>query len=308
MNIIYNGTDITNAVHPTILQITDNAGGKPDSISIAFGDTDGLWSKWKPQKNDTLRVFESGFDSGLMYIDELSQYAGEFGIKALSIPQSSKSARSQGWESVRLLEIATEIAARYGFTLQTYNIVNHLYDRLDQHDTSDFAFFAGLCTLEGYALKINNRSMVIYNESTQERESVNTNVSIIGQGNMNGTFSFLNKSTDIYEKCVVVSNGAGYLEGSFSTPDILGPTIKRIIHSTNQAEVNRWARGVLRSFNKYMITGSLSVNLNTNYAAGTCIAIEDVGMFDGKYFIDRLTHDLINSKTTLALRKPLEGY
>lgn len=308
MNILYNGTDITDSVQPVTLRITDNVGGIPDSLSISFSDTDGVWSKWKPAKNDTLQVKENGFDTGLMFIDQLNQSAGVFGIKALSIPQTSKSARSQGWEKVRLLEIATEIAARYGFTLQTFNIINHLYERIDQQELADFAFLCGLCTLEGYALKINDRSLVIYSEQAQELQAVDPNMATIGAGSINGTFAFANNSTDIYQKCIVLSNGTSFIQGEYSAPGILGPTIKRSINATNQAEVNRWAKGVLRSYNKHMITGSLSINLNTNYAAGTNLNVEDIGMFDGKYTIHKLMHDLLNNKTALTLRKPLEGY
>jgi phage protein D len=308
MNIIYNGTDITGSVQPITLQITDNAGGKPDSLTISFSDTDGIWSKWKPAKNDTIQVLENGFDTGIMFIDQLSQSAGVFGVMALSIPQTSKTARSQGWEKVRLLEIATEIAARCGFALQTYGITNHLYERIDQQETADFAFLADLCMLEGYALKINNRSLVLYDEHAQEQESIIPSLSIIGDGSINGSFGFTNKSTDIYQKCIIRSNGESYIEGEYTAIDVLGPTIKRDIYATNQAGANRWAKGILRSFNKHMVTGSFSINLNTNYAAGTNINVENIGMFDGKYFIHKLIHDLINNKTALTLRKPLEGY
>ncbi|QGQ97055.1 phage late control D family protein [Paenibacillus psychroresistens] len=308
MNIIYNGADITGSVQPTKLQLTDNSGGKPDSLEISFSDSDGVWSKWKPVKNDTIQILESGFDSGIMFVDQLSQSAGMFGIMALSIPQASKTARTQGWEKVRLLEIVTEIATRYGLSLQTYNIANHLYERIDQQEIADFVFLADLCLAEGYALKINNLSLVIYDEYAQEQIAADPKLSLFGEGNINDSFEFLNESTEIYQKCIVCSNGTEYIEGSYSATDILGPTLKRSVYATNQAEANRWAKGLLRSYNKHMITGSLSINLNTNYAAGTNISVEDIGLFDGKYAIHSLTHDLINNKTSLSLRKPLEGY
>ncbi len=275
---------------------------------MVFSDTDGLWSKWKPAKNDKVQVKENGFDTGLMFIDELSQSAGVCGIKALSIPQTSKTTRSQGWEKVRFLEIAAEIATRYGFKLQTYNVSNHLYERIDQQEAADFAFLADLCMLEGYSLKINDQTVVIYDEATEERKQADPKLSIIGEGLINGNFEFLDKSTDIYQKCLIRSNGHIYIEGEFSAPDIFGATIKRNIYASNQGEANRWAKGVLRSYNKLAVMGSMTINLNTNYAAGTCLSVRDIGMFDGKYFIHRLVHDLINNKTKLTLRKPLEGY
>jgi hypothetical protein len=99
-----------------------------------------------------------------------------------------------------------------------------------------------------------------------------------------------------------------YIEGEFTAADITGPTLVRRLYVSNKAEANRWAKGILRSTNKYMITGTMSINLNTNYAAGTTIQVADTGMFDGVYFIDSLVHDLINNRTKLKLRKPLEGY
>jgi len=309
MNILYNGVDITSSVQPITLRLKDNAGGVPDSITAVFSDTDGLWSQWKPAKNDTLQIKHEGFDTGVMYIDELSQSAWVFGLKALSIPQPSKTARSQGWENVRFMEIVTEIAGRYGFRVQTYNVVNHLYERVDQLEEADFAFLAYRCMLEGYALKINDRNIVIYDEAKEEQKTADTKLGTIFQNDINGEFEFTDKSTDVYQKCIVQSQTLnGYIEGEYTADGIYGPTLKRKVFATNQAEANRWAKGILRNHNKHMVTGVLTINLNTNYAAGSCVNVLGIGMFDGKYYIDSLVHDLLNNRTRLTLRRPLEGY
>lgn len=309
MQLFYNGKDITSSVQATSVQVTDNATGKPDSLFISFADPDGIWSQWEPTKNDTLRVRDSGFDTGECFIDQITLEAGTIAITALSIPQVSKSTRSQGWENVRFMEFVTQIAARYGFTVQTYGVVNHLYDRVDQNDEADFAFLAYRCLLEGYGLKINNRSVVIYNESAEEQKVVDPNLGFIRESDINGRFRFVDKSVDIYEKCVIRSTSSGgFIEAEFKDNAVNGPTLKKNLYVSNQAEANRWAKGLLRACNKHRITGKLPVNLNTNYAAGTCVEVEGVGMFSGKYFVDKLTHDLIKNQTILLLRKPLEGY
>ncbi len=304
MNIIYEGRNINSSVQPLTLQITDNAGGKPDSIIAIFSDTEGLWSKWKPQKNDTLQIKKDGFDTGSMYIDELAQRPGIFELKALSIPQTAKTARTQGWENVRFLEFATQIASRHGFTLETYNIVNHLYERVDQIDETDLAFLAYRSMLEGYALKINNNHLVIYDEAIEEEKAVST-TAIIRKSDMQGSFEFRNKSTDIYSKCIVRNN---VIQGEFADSNINGPTLRKNVYISNQAEANRWSKGYLRSFNKYQSLGNFSIDLNTKLAAGILSEIRDIGLFDGKYFIDRLIHDLINNRTRLYVRMVLEGY
>jgi hypothetical protein len=309
MQIIYNGTDITDYVHPTQVIVSDQSGGKPDSIVLQFSDTDGLWSQWKPVKGDKLQVKQDGFDSGVMFVDEIRQGAGTFGLCALSIPQESKTARSQGWEAVRFMEIATQIAARYGFQLKTYGITNHLYDRVDQIEKPDFAFLAYRCSLEGYTLKISNQTVIIYDEPTQEKAAPDPQLALIEETEINGSFEFVNKSVDIYGKCIVRGQTFDdYIEGEFTAADISGPTLIERMYVGNKAEANRWAKGLLRSFNKYTITGTMPINLNTNYAAGTTIEVANVGMFNGVYFVDSLVHDLINNRTKLKLRKPLEGY
>lgn len=304
MNIIYEGIDISTSVQPTTLQITDNAGGKPDSIRVVFSDTEGLWSKWGPKKNDTLQIIDGSFDSGIMYIDEIALFAGSIQIKALSIPQTAKTARSQGWSNVRLLEIATQIAIRHGFSLQTYNLTNHFYERVDQMEEADLFFLAYRCMMEGYALKINNNQLVIFNERAEEQKAVNQNA-IIRSADMHGAFDFKTKSTDIYGKCIVKSH---QIKGEFTDASIYGPTLKQNVYVSYQDEANRWAKGFLRSMNKFETFGSFSINLNTKFAAGIPIQIKDVGLFDGKYFVERLIHDLINNRTKLLVRKPLEGY
>ncbi len=309
MDIIYNKVNINNDVEPVVLKLKDNAGGKPDSINIAFSDTKGLWSKWNPKKNDTLQVKHNGYDTGLMFIDELTQNSGTFGIKALSIPQQSKTARSQGWENVRFLEFVNQIAAKYGFEVKTYNVVNYLYQRVDQIDQADFDFLAYRCMLEGYTLKIYNKTIAIYDEHEEEQKEVDQKNSIIYENQILRNFVFKNVSTDIYQKCIVKSNGInGYIKGEYSAKDIFGPVLNKLIYCSNQAEADRYAKGLLRYENKKMISGSFSTQLNTNWAAASNVEVRQVGMFDNKYFIDSLTHDLICSETYLRLRKPLEGY
>lgn len=309
MQIIYNRVDITSSVQPTTAIITDNSSGKPDKLDLMFADPEGVWSKWKPAKNDTLQIIENGFDSGLVYIDQITQSAGGFGLQALSIPQTSKSSRSQGWENIRLMEFVTQISARYGFSIKAYGVENHLYERVDQIEEADFSFLASRCLLEGYAFKVNNKSIVIYDEHIQEKAIPHPELSIIRESDITGGYEFTDKSTDIYGKCIIRSQAkTGYIEGQYTAEKVNGPTLKSNLYATNQAEANRWAKGVLRSYNKHMITGSLGVNLNTNYAAGTTIQVVDIGLFDGVYIIDRLVHDLINNRTKLLLRKPLEEY
>ncbi|WP_040948478.1 phage late control D family protein [Gorillibacterium massiliense] len=305
MNIYYNGTDITSSVHPIVVQFTDNTGGKPDSLSLVFADPSGLWSQWKPMKNDTLQVKEKSFDTGVMYIDQISQQAGSFGMQALSIPLVSKTARSQGWENVRFLELVTQIAARYNLKVQTYNVSNYLYTRVDQQDEADFAFLAYRCMLEGYVLKITNQMLVVQNEAD---EGNRTKVTMIRASDIIRDFDFIDKSTDIYGACQVISQSDVQIKGIFKAPDIDGAAMREFLYVSNQAEADRWARGLLRNANKYRIMGRLTITLNTGLAAGSVLQLYGIGYFDGLYVIDCILHDLASNRSKLTIRRVLEGY
>jgi uncharacterized protein len=302
LNFIYNGTDITADVQPIKLLLIDNAGGVPDSISAVFSDTQGLWGRWRPAKNDTIQAMVDGYDTGLMYIDHLSQQSGRFEIKVLSIPQTAKTARSQSWEDVRFLEFAAEIAGRHGFQLQTFGITNHLYRRVDQDEEADFAFLAYRSALEGYALKASGRTLIIYGERAEEERAINEKESTIYQVDMIGGFHFIDKSTDIYSKCIVRS---GMMRGEFSDVSVNGPALTKNIAVSDHGEAQRFAKGILRSLNKYAITGRFTTELKPKFAAGSNVMIRGIGLFDGRYFVHRITHDIINQRTEFQVRRPL---
>ncbi|PNT91293.1 phage late control D family protein [Clostridium thermosuccinogenes] len=303
MQLIYNGKDITAAVDVNKADIIDTAGGRADSLELCMSDTEGIWSSWKPQKNDTVKVIQDGFSSGLMYVDELEQQRGFYIIRALSIPQESKTHRTKSWEEVRFLEFAGEIAARYGFTLQTYGVENYLYSRLDQNDQADFEFLAFRCMLEGYALKITDKKVVIYDERYMESQEAVKTVYLL---DFDGNFKFKNKSNGIYGACRVVY---GSIKSEYKASGIYGPVLDiPNIALSSQAEADRYAKNILRYHNKYEQTGKCTIQLDTGLAAGNSIQITGVGMADGKQFCEQVIHKLVEGKTVLNLRRPLEGY
>lgn len=302
MNILINGVDVTASVQPNVLQVSDYAGGRPDDMQIVFADPDGLWSKWQPAKNDTLQVRDHTFDSGVMYVDQIGQRPGRFELKALSIPQAAKTSRSQAWENVRFLELAVQVAARYGMEVHTGQVANHLYARVDQQEEPDFAFLRQRCLLEGYMLKITNNALVIQNEAG---EGAQTEVTVIRLSDIIGDYDFADKSTDIFGASQVID---GPIKGSFVAPDVTGSTLRDFRHVSSQAEADRWAKGLLRAANKYRVAGKMTLTLRPGLAAGSVVRVQDVGYFDGLFIIDRIVHDWMANQSRLTIRKVLEGY
>lgn len=303
MNIIYEGVDITDTIEIRKADIIDNAGGCADSIDLSFADTEGLWSKWKPLKGHKINVLESGFSSGIMFTDYINQASGSIRIKGLSLPPKAKTAKTKAWESIRFLQMAGEIAGTHGFALETFGVTDHLYERLDQINETDFDFLQRRCTLEGYSLKICNSKVVIYSEHDFETKAA---VKTLSMDRFDGNYEFKAASTGLYSACVISS---GVITKEYM-PAVApsGPVLKPRIYITSLAEAERYCKGLLRAANKNEDTGRIQIELDPDLAAGSCVEIDGVGLADGKYFIEQAVHRLKDKKTILKLRKPLEGY
>lgn len=305
MNIIYEGKDISNYVDVTKADIYDNAGGVADSIELHFSDTLGLWSKWKPKKGHKIEVKEKGCSSGLMFIDHMEQGRGKFIIKALSTPTNAKTENTKGWEKASLLNVAGEISSKYGFVLSSYGVKDQIYDRLDQIEQADFDFLANRAMLEGNILKIFNQKVVIYGEAYMEQQAA---VKDIISSDLDGDYLFKTISIGLFNSCIINSSSGDIKVGFKPSNAPPGPILKKSMYLANIAEGQRYSKGILRAANKYEHTGKITVNLDTELASGININIKEFGYADGKYFIDKAIHKLVEQKTILKLRRPLEGY
>lgn len=304
MQLLYEGTNISSSVNIAAASITDNAGSQADEIKIYFNDPEGLWGKWKPEKNHTLQMIQNGFDSGLMWIHELGQVRGKFFIRAFSMPAEVRTDRVKAWENIRFLVLANEIASKYNFALQTYGIENQLYKALDMQYLADFEFLSWRCMLEGYMLKLCDKKAVIYSQNYMESQPAARTLS---RQDFDGDYIFKTTSDKIYGSCLVTY---GDIKGEFSKGS--GPTLKITdLQVFSQGEAERYAKNILRDCNKKESTGFCTIAFDSGLAAGNCIQVSDIGFSDGKYFCEQVIHKFGQSdkgKTELKLRKVLEGY
>jgi hypothetical protein len=307
MRLYYDDTDITAFIDIRTANVIDNAGGVADSMDIVFVDSQGKWSKWKPQKGDKIKITDGCLSSGAMYIRKLVQNRSTFSIKAVSTPINSKTRITKAWEKVRLLSMAAELTEKYGFELETYDIGNWLYERADQIDQTDFEYLAYRCMLEGYCLKITDGKAVIYNERTFEQKP---SVKTIFDNEFDGEPEFRIISTGLFNKCVITcSSPKETIISAFSPTNApAGPVLKPKVYVNNQAEADRFTSTLLRSTNKFETAGKVGMEIDKQIAAGVSVDISGAGMFDAKYFVDQIIYKLVDQKMSMKLHKPLEGY
>lgn len=304
MRVIYEGTEINLEVSKC--NIIDNMGGKADSLAISFADIKNECRKWDFSKNNIIEILDEPFSTGRMYVDSFGCSNGLYNVDALSIKKSFKTKRTRTWEKVNFIDFANDLIKEIGLNLETYGIDNFQYERVDQVEQNNMEFLRYRCMLEGYNLKISNGKAIIVSEKFLESQN---SVLALDPSLFIGKYKFKCTSNHIYGGCEVSSFSKEFIKGSYILNNSIGE-VKKItdVNTSSLGETTRFAKNILRSFNKLETTGSFTISKNTNIAAGNTILLENLSMFNGKYIIESVLHDLVNAKSFLTVRKVLEGY
>lgn len=306
MKLYYNGTDIYNDVSVNYCVHEMHAERQSDTLVIRFDDPNGLWSKWNPAAGDEIRLTEGASDTGKMFVHSIKPENGLFTIRAMSMPRSGGTKKSKSWEGVRFLQLGREIAGNHGLTFQSYGCTDQLYPYLKQENETDFALFSRLCALEGCQMLIYDGKLLAYNEQYIESQDPTGTLEV----DKSEAFTYQDNRSGCYGSCEI--SGGSY-SGGFTAPDAVNASVfrpDRPVLVTSNAEAARFAKGMLRSANKYGRAGQLSRSLLTDYAAASLLRLKNpkASAWDDIVFVHKVRHDFVGKTTTLYFRGRLEGY
>lgn len=305
LRLIYNGKDIYKDVSISKCVIHDRAGGMADNLEIVFSDVNKYWDKWKPQKGDTIQIKTGTYDTGKMYVDDITPQSGFFTINAISIPINSKDKRTRIWRDVKLLTIASDCALKLGLNLKTYGITDFNYKSISQIRETELEFLTRICLREGYSVKICDGNLIIFNE--KEMEKAVSDVKIKPEDVLTG-YVFNTSNNTLRALTVAFQPCRGDSIRATATDFSIGGGTDRInefLTSKNEAE--RWSKGYLRQRNKNYKTAYVPMKYHTNLAAASVVNFEGFGSSDGVYFIDRMTINILNQRTIIEAHKVIEG-
>ncbi|MER2169039.1 MAG: hypothetical protein ABS938_00230 [Psychrobacillus psychrodurans] len=332
VEVFYQGIDITQSLAKDLLSFnyTDNASGEADSIDISISDPKRKWiEKWKFEQGDilkanivTLNWRKEGetkrLPCGIFMVDE-PEYSGRPSIitlKGVSTPANSNfmhTNRSKAWKNITIKALAKEIANRYGLQLFFDSKSNPMLKKVEQSDTPDAAFFQQICEDEGFAFKVTDQQIIVFNEHEYESKKMvatfhESASSVLG-------YSFKPTMTDTGYAGVSLKyfdpKKKKLIEYLYATREI-DPKKDKIYKINkkvaNEEEAIRLARSTLRKKNKKQVTATLELVGDTRILASSTIVLLGFGSFSGKYYVDKATHSLSGYKTTLELHKVLGGY
>lgn len=336
--------DITEDLSQYLLSMsyTDNLSDAADDVTLTLEDRAQLWTAdWFPSgegnmiditihtyNNVTLGDGETTFHVGKFEIDEveITGYPSTVQIKAVSVIGDSSlrgTKRNQTWEKISVWKCAADICERNGLTLFWDCESNPNLDHVEQADESDLAFLLKICKDHGMSLKVTTSQIVIFDDAKYEAQEPSVTVYKPGaNAEINEKtlplrwltgYGMRAKTRDTYWKCKVKyqkGKDKEIIEGEYADPNRdKGRTLFIREQVESVAEAIALAKKKLREANKEEIVGSLATVGNTNLAAGMTIALQNFGVFDGKYIATKVSHEVAASYTTnMEIRRCLNGY
>lgn len=297
MQLIYNGTDITDDVDIVKCVHRDVSGGRCDLLEIELENAN-AWYRWQPQRDDVLIAALNGYDTGAMYLNSVLPEAGRYKILATSIPSAARRRAYASYENIRLGDLLASCAAECGMGSALYGALDDCtYTYLERNNESAPAFISRILGMEGAILKTINGKMVgIGIEYAQDLAATQT-IAIQADQTVARYLRREEKKLAGITLCTPYATGTAQ-DSSASW----GLTETHADYpATDNAQAGRWARGLLLSRNRLAEELTLEMEFAPSLTAMGRIDIESTTDAAGEWLVEEAEHDLFAGKSTARL-------
>lgn len=303
MNVFIDGTSIGAHAEVTGAQVTDCAGGRADSCTIALRGADALdsWGLGDAVNAGGLSVEleDNGFTTGAMTLQSVESRNGDTILHATSLPQE---AREEGWSCFEqvtlgnLLHLGAQRMALKGAKLYGVN-GNTQLRRVVRRNVSWAQFLNHLMALEGGTVKLEDGYLLAFDLRALFSRDMDE-VKLDAQER---------PRLFIRPKCRYLTVRSGLICARAEDTAVTGSASKTVtdeqIYSHEQAM--RAARGLLLMRNLESEVYTREIELDTGIAAMSRVYVRGGGEAGGKWFVARCTHDFIRRSTCLDMRRCL---
>jgi phage protein D len=317
MDLMYQGVNVSASIAKDLLSFTytDNASDISDSISISLKDDTGKWiTAWAPGLGDKIKAsilttnwWKDGesqkLDCGTFMVDD-PEYSGRpriLTLNAAALPSNNDfrdTDKSKTWEKITVRKIANDIAYSAGLALYYDTAKSYTISYIEQSEQPDSAFLADICSKYGLCLKVYNDKIVIFSEVEYEAKPKIWTITEDKALSWNAKKTLTETG---YDACVLTytpPSSGQKLQYAFN----LVPSPKKILRINhdvaNVAEAEIVAKAELRKANIKQYTMSFSTLGNVYLIASYPVMVSGFGVFDGKYYIDKVDHTVGSGYTS----------
>jgi hypothetical protein len=304
IKLSYKGVDITDSVSINRCYHDMYAERQSDTLHLTLHDNKNLWDAWSPAAGDEIRVDYDAISTGTMFLTSATYKNGLFDISAQAAPKSGFDVQHKAWQQVRLLQIGEEIAKRNGLSFHSYGVEDRLYSYILQSE-GDFAFLHRRAQLEGCAILIYDKKLIMYSEQYMEAQAPSETIDIT----LDADYRYRDGRASLYGSCIVE---CGIYSGEYSADNgssrVYRPADRLTVGSKDEAE--RFAKNLLRAVNKDCYGGFIRSKILPGFAAASTVRLSNSRSpsWDGTAFLSHIRNDYGSGDTKLFFRRPLEGY
>lgn len=323
VSIKYNGKNVTENIKHCFsnMTYTDVASGETDTISIALTDESNKWiNGWFPIEGDFVETEinqlnwtqiddNKKLNCGKFLVDDFD-FNGPpdtFNLKGIASPINSNFAsttNSKPWNKTTVKGIASNIAKKAGISL-VFDATDYSIEKIEQNNQTDMAFLFSICESYGFSMKLYNSKLIIFDEEKYEKKTSKGTIDKSDCSNygLNGTLVGTYHGVSIKYTNTKTNKTLSYTYNPLKGSRIL--KLNEKAENLKDAELKAKAR--LRKANKASRTITLELKGNIKYLAGTCFNLTGFGKFNGKYYIDKATHNFNTGYTvSMQMHKVLE--
>ncbi len=286
----------------------DAASGESDTFSLKLHNIDMRWcNRWLPEIGDKIKATiktvswdkegrSKSYQCGKFCCDDM-QFSGPALtciINGTSVPECQdfrSTERTYTWQMVTLQEMAQAIADKYFLTL-VYDAGEIKIETIEQDQQTDCEFLNSVCKDYGLYMKVYYGKLIIYDICLYEDERSVATYSI----NDFQSWNYDTTLTGTYTGAVInYTNGDDDTEIEMSV-GLEGRMLTVNEKVDNEADAFTKACAAVNEENRSAETMTATIRADLKLAAGRCIRVTGAYKLNGKYFIDKVTHNIGGSE------------
>ena len=311
ISIIYQGKNITVGLKPYLkgFSYTDCASGRADTISLDIADMYRKWiDSWFPTKTDSISAAIEvsnwkcegdnwAHDCGQFTVDGVSFSGPPISLKldAISTPVSESfdcRQNTKTWEKTTLQNIAYKTADEAGISL-VYDAPAISIKVLEQSEVTNMSFLYKLCKDYGLAMKVYSKKIIIFDEEKYEAKPSVGTITELDVISWSGKTTLTGIADSAMIKYRDPKSGKD-LSYTYKAPNTGNRNTHKLqefnVKADSLEDAQKKAKAKVREANKTETTMSLKMDAHKGFISTQNINIKGFGKFDGKYFIDKITH------------------
>lgn len=297
MDVIYNGTDITDDILVNRAEYDTFLGHHADKVMVAIDSSDDATEGWGFKTGDTIQLKEESIDTGEMTVYRIDYEDGDTVVYASAI-QKTRDRKKNEWKKINFKELTGSLAKSLGCDVEYYGLDDEfIYDKVTQDNMDDLEFLNYRCWLEGCILIVYKGVIKIINEDWLESQPISTyRLEASDETMRTRDGSYLEKCT-VYDKDRATTGtysedtGSGAMSMTFDFP------------FTSIDEARRFAKNILRNENRKKKTGVIYSNeVMTDILAGNLLTVSCGDWKDKPVVITHVRYDFENQQTKIWFR------